>query len=130
MFYIILISLNEPRDFDIENIDVIIRALDYYSKSLKNLEENETDESIPLINGQVKESLLEVELIKEALKSGTISYLNFVRKKLNFIVSVLEFYMIELSEDLEELENTKNNDSDIDLIQKEISKVNGIIQIS
>jgi len=108
-------------------MDVIIRALEYYSKSLKNLKENETDESIPLFNGQIEDSFLEINLIKEALKSGIESRLNFVRKKLNFIVSILEFYRNELSEDLEELENTANNDSEIDLVQKEIFKVNEVI---
>jgi len=119
--------LNKSDNFDIENMDVIIRALEYYSKSLKNLKENETDESIPLFNGQIEDSFLEINLIKEALKSGIESRLNFVRKKLNFIVSILEFYRNELSEDLEELENTANNDSEIDLVQKEIFKVNEVI---
>lgn len=122
--------MNKSDDFDFENIDVIMRALEYYSKSLKNLKENETDESIPLFNGQIEDSFLEINLIKEALKSGTESRLNFVRKKLSFIVSILEFYKNELSEDLEELENTTNNDSEIDLIQKEIFKVNEVIQTS
>lgn len=108
-------------------MDVIIRALEHYSKSLKNLKEDETDESIPLFNGQIEDSFLEINLIKEALKSGIESRLNFVRKKLNFIVSILEFYRNELSE---ELENTANNDSEIDLIQKEIFKVNEVIQTS
>jgi len=122
--------LNKSDDFDIENMDVIMKVLEYYSKSLKNLKENETDESIPLFNGQIEDSFLEINLIKEALKSGTESRLNFVRKKLSFIVSILEFYKNELSEDLEELENITNNDSGIDLIQKEIFKVNEVIQTS
>jgi len=122
--------LNKSDDFDIENMDVIMKVLEYYSKSLKNLKENETDEFIPLFNGQIEDSFLEINLIKEALKSRTGSHLNFVRKKLSFIISILEFYKNELSEDLEELENTTKNDSEIDLIQKEIFKVNEVIQTS
>lgn len=121
--------MNELSSLEIENTDVIMRSLDYYSKNLKNLEESELDESMPLFNGQVKDSLLEVELIKEALKSNTDSQLNFVRKRLDFIILVLQFYGNELSEDLEELEDSSDNEHDMNLLEEEIEKINETMQL-
>jgi len=119
--------VNELGNLEVENIDVISRAMVYYSKSLKNLKENEVEDSMPLFNGQVKESLLEVELILEALKSKINSELTFESNRLNFTVLILEFYRAELSEDLEELEDTDDNEKNMNLLKEEIEKINETI---
>ena len=120
--------MNESYNLEIENIDVIIRALEYYSKSLKNLKENEED-SIPLFNGQVEESISEVESILESLKSKIDFGLHFTQNRLNFIILILEFYSAELSEDLEELEDVNDNKKNMALLEEEIAKINETIQL-
>ncbi|EPA05883.1 hypothetical protein [Candidatus Nitrosarchaeum limnium] len=121
--------MNDSYDLEIENIRVINRALDYYSKSLKNLKENEIEDSMPLFNGQIDESLLEVESILEALKLNMNYGLNFTKNRLNFITLILEFYFAELSEDLEELEDTEENKKNMNLLEEEIGKITETIQL-
>ena len=121
--------MNDSYDLEIENIRVINRALDYYSKSLKNLKENEIEDSMPLFNGQIDESLLEVESILEALKLNMNYGLNFTKNRLNFITLILEFYLAELSEDLEELEDTEENKKNMNLLEEEIGKITETIQL-
>ena len=121
--------MNESYDLEIENIAVLNRALEYYSKSLKNLKENEIEDSMPLFNGQVDESLLEVESILEALKLNADFGLNFTKNRLDFIMLILEFYLVELSEDLEELKDVEENKKSMNLLEEEIGKITETIQL-
>lgn len=71
---------------------------------------------MPLFNGQVDESLLEVESILETLKLNMNFGLNFTKNRLDFITLILEFYLVELSEDLEELEEIEKITETIQLL--------------
>lgn len=121
---------NESEGFIIDNSEMLKRAIEYYSKSLKNLEEEEElDETIPLFKGKIGQSLLEARLIQSLLDSGASSDLNQVKKKLDFVSSILEYYKDELTEDLEELENTKGHkDIEVKLLEEEIEKISIILQ--
>ena len=125
----IQIQMSESDNFDTESVRVLMRALDYYLKSLRNLEEiEESSGHIPLFEGQVEASLMEIKLIKKELKSESFSGLNIDGKKILFIIQILNFYKNELLEDLEEIENTNNDKLEIDLLEKEIKNVSNMLQ--
>ena len=112
-----------------ENFDVMMRAFDYYSKSLTNLEESEEiSESIPLLEDKVEKSLSEIELFKKIISSNDTPNIELFARRTNFIYSVLEYYKNELNDDIKELENSDNNKQNIQLLQKEIEEINKILQ--
>jgi len=105
------------KDFMGENSEVMIRALDYSTKSLENLEEGEIlNESIPFLKDSADESILEIKKIKKLLSSGTSADLNIIYKKTDFIQSILKYYESGLTED-EELEKTNDSFDKIQLLQ-------------
>ena len=113
----------------IENSEVVFRALDYCTKSLETTEEDEIlNKSIPLFKDSVDESILEIKQIKKLLSSETSSDSDWIYKKIGFIQSILKYYKRELTEDLEELENSNENFDKIQLLQEEIDKVDDIMQ--
>lgn len=111
------------------HIELLLRSLDYYSKSLKNLEEIEHPiETIPLFENQMERSILEVESIKKILTSEIMYDINFSPQTTQFIIKILNFYKDELHEDLEELELTGGKDSDISTLLKEMDKIDELLK--
>ena len=119
--------MNELGPVDNETSELLERALDYYSKKVRELEEIEkTNVPMPLFEGQVEASLLEIESIKKSLKSEEIYGFNIQSQKLKFIIKILNFYKNELLEDIEELEIGEGKDKEIDLLEKETEKISGL----
>jgi len=121
--------LSKSIPLDKGHIELLLRSLDYYSKSLKNLEEIEHPiETIPLFENQMERSILEVESIKKILTSEIMYDINFSPQTTQFIIKILNFYKDELHEDLEELELTGGKDSDISTLLKEMDKIDELLK--
>ena len=129
MFYMFHELLSHSIPLDTENIELLLRGIDYYSKSLKNLEEIEQpNETIPLFENQIERSILEVESIKKILTSEIMYDINFSPETTKFIIKILNFYKNELHEDLEEIELTEGKDSDINALLKEMDKIDEFLK--
>jgi len=121
--------LSHPIPLDDESIELLLRSLDYYSKSLKNLGEIEPpNEAIPLFDNQLERSILEVESIKKILTSEMMYDIDFNPDTTQFIVKILNFYKNELHEDMEELELSAGSDSDINALLKEINEIDELLK--
>jgi len=121
--------LSQSIPLDDENIGLLLRALDYYSKSLKNLGEIEQpNEAIPLFDNQLERSILEAESIKKILTSEVIFDMDFSPDTTQFIIKILNFYKNELHEDLEELELLGGTDSDINALLTELDEIDYLLK--
>ena len=121
--------MSQSIPLDDENIGLLLRALDYYSKSLKNLGEIEQpNEAIPLFDNQLERSILEAESIKKILTSEVIFDMDFSPDTTQFIIKILNFYKNELHEDLEELELLGGTDSDINALLTELDEIDYLLK--
>ena len=129
MILLIHSLLSESIPIDEQGVQLLLRALEYYSKNLKNLEEiKEPNETIPLFENQIERSILEVESIKKILGAQMVYDINFNPNTTHFIIKILNFYKNELHEDLEELELSGGKDSDIDTLLKEMDKIDELLK--
>lgn len=115
-------------EYLIENSELIVKALRYYSKSLKNVLDDNPQETLPLFRNTFEETLEEAQILEEILTSEDFEDVVLLENKMEFILSVLVFYRDQLKKELMELEQSKNSDKQIEIIQKEIHYLDNAIE--